>query len=183
MNIFGIGGAELVLIILIMLVVAGPQRMIRWAYHMGRYVGMLRTMWAQMMEMVQKEVDAAGYDIKVPRDLPTRDNVSKLIRDAAKPLSDPLEKTMREVTQPVKDTLQEVKQAGADVNRSVAQAGKALDAEMKDVGSWNGASTPADSTPAATSAEKPTPDADASGFGAWTTPQHPSQQANQEQGS
>ncbi len=176
MNIFGIGGAELVLIILIMLVVAGPQRMIRWAYHMGRYMGMLRTMWGQMMDAVQSEIDAAGYDVKVPRDLPTRDNMSKMIRDAAKPLSDPVEKTMKEVTQPVNQTIQEVKQAGAEANRSLAQANK----EMKNVGSWNGGSAPAEQSPAA---PKPNSGADAASFGAWSIPEHPSQQSQQEQGS
>ena len=35
MNIFGLGGAELVVIIVIMLVVAGPTRMVSWAYIKG----------------------------------------------------------------------------------------------------------------------------------------------------
>ena len=36
MDILGIGGGELVLIVLVMLVVAGPKRMIQWAYIAGK---------------------------------------------------------------------------------------------------------------------------------------------------
>ncbi|MCS6835768.1 MAG: twin-arginine translocase TatA/TatE family subunit [Anaerolineae bacterium] len=98
MNIFGIGGAELVLILLIALVVAGPKRMIEWAYHLGRWVAKLRQMWSQMMDVVQQEVDAAGLDVKLPKELPTRQSLNQTINQAMKPLTDPLRQTLDEAS-------------------------------------------------------------------------------------
>ena len=63
MEIFGIGGAELVAILIIMLVVAGPKRMVQWAYVLGQYVSKARAMWDGVMAGVQKEIDDAGLDI------------------------------------------------------------------------------------------------------------------------
>jgi len=98
MNIFGIGGAELVLILLIALVVAGPKRMIEWAYHLGRWMAKLRQMWSQMMDVVQQEVDAAGLDVQLPKELPTRQSVNQTINQAIKPLTDPLRQTLDEAS-------------------------------------------------------------------------------------
>jgi Sec-independent protein translocase protein TatA len=73
MDILGIGGAELVLIVLVMLVVAGPKRMIQWAYIAGKYAGQARRLWQETAEKLQAELDGAGVDVKVPRkmQLPT----------------------------------------------------------------------------------------------------------------
>jgi len=101
-NIFGIGGAEMVAIFIIMLVIAGPKRMVRWAYVLGKYVAVLRQMWSQTMDMVQREFDEAGVDIQVPKEMPTRQNlrnsINRSIERAAKPISDPLKETMDEAT-------------------------------------------------------------------------------------
>lgn len=180
MNIFGIGGAELVLIILIMLVVAGPQRMLRWAYHLGRYTAILRKQWSQMMDVVQQEINAAGLDVQVPRDLPTRQNVSKFIQDAAKPLSDPVERTVKEVTQPVKEAMQEVERAGKDANTELRNASR----QMNDVGSWNQSQQKPHSATPSSAALTPNRTPDEAGeeaeFGAWSNPSHPGHEAQQE---
>ena len=63
MEILGIGGAEFIAIFIIMLVVAGPKRMIQWAYVMGKYTAKIRAMWAESMTYLQKEFDAAGLDV------------------------------------------------------------------------------------------------------------------------
>jgi Sec-independent protein secretion pathway components len=76
MNILGIGGPELILILLIMLIVAGPKRMIAWAYTLGKYIARFRRMWEETVDVLQKEFDEAGVDIKVPRELPTRANLT-----------------------------------------------------------------------------------------------------------
>ncbi|MCZ7542900.1 MAG: hypothetical protein M5R40_04895 [Anaerolineae bacterium] len=62
MNIFGIGAAELVIIFLILLVVAGPKRMVAWAYIVGRELSKLRVMWSETMEMIQTELEEAGVE-------------------------------------------------------------------------------------------------------------------------
>ncbi len=37
MNFFSIWAAELILILILLFVVAGPKRMIQWSYYLGRY--------------------------------------------------------------------------------------------------------------------------------------------------
>jgi Sec-independent protein translocase protein TatA len=98
MEIFGIGTTELIAILIIMLVVAGPKRMIQWAYILGRYTAKLRRMWGEMMAMVQREFDEAGLDVNVPKDIPTRNNLANQMKDA-----------LSGVTRPVQDALDEVK--------------------------------------------------------------------------
>lgn len=82
MNIFGIGGAELVLILIIMLVVAGPKRMIQWAYVLGKYVAVLQKMWSQAAAALQKEFDDAGVELEVPKELPTKGDLQRSITTA-----------------------------------------------------------------------------------------------------
>ncbi|MBK8032066.1 MAG: hypothetical protein IPK17_21835 [Chloroflexi bacterium] len=79
MDILGVGGWELLAILLIMVVVAGPKRMIAWSYQLGRYVGVIRKMWVETAKQLQKEFDAAGW-MKVPQELPTRQSIAKEIR-------------------------------------------------------------------------------------------------------
>lgn len=98
MELFGIGGMELVAILIIMLVVAGPKRMIQWAYILGQYTAKLRGMWSEVMKGVQKEMDAAGMDIQVPKDIPTRSSLQRQMQQA-----------LSGVTRPAQDILDEVK--------------------------------------------------------------------------
>jgi Sec-independent protein translocase protein TatA len=98
MNFFGIGGWEFVAFFLIALVVAGPKRMIQWAYIMGTYVAKFRAIWAETMKLVQKEFDAAGLDIQVPKDMPTNRNaLRQQVSKTFKPITKPLEDTVKEV--------------------------------------------------------------------------------------
>lgn len=94
MDILGVGGWELVAILLIMLVVAGPKRMIAWSYTLGTYVSKLRKMWAETAKMLQKEFDEAGVDVKVPTDIPTRATLNREIGRALTPVTKPLQETL-----------------------------------------------------------------------------------------
>jgi len=98
MNVFGVGAWELVAILLIMLVFAGPKRMIHWSYVLGQHVAKFRKIWSETVDLVQKEFDDAGVDIKLPKEPPTRKNLNRSLTDAVKPM-----------TQPVQDSLDEVK--------------------------------------------------------------------------
>lgn len=106
MNIFGVGGAELVLILLIMLVVAGPKRMIHWAYILGQYVGKFRAMWSEVVDVVQKEFDEAGVDVKLPKEPPTRQNINQWAASSLKPISKPIESTWQSIDQDLKADLE-----------------------------------------------------------------------------
>ncbi|MCY4145637.1 MAG: hypothetical protein OXE95_09495 [Chloroflexi bacterium] len=107
MNIFGIGAWELMAILLIMLVFAGPKRMIHWSYVLGQHVARFRKIWAETVDVVQKEFDDAGLDIKLPKEPPTRQNMNRAIAAAAKPLTQPVQDTLDEVKKDI-DTVQEV---------------------------------------------------------------------------
>ena len=94
MDILGVGGWELVAILLLMLIVAGPKRMISWSYTLGKYVSQLRRMWADTAQMLQKEFDDAGVDVQVPKDIPTRSDLNREIGRALTPVTKPFQETM-----------------------------------------------------------------------------------------
>lgn len=111
MDILGIGGWELVAVILIMLIVAGPKRMIQWSYTAGKYVAIMRKMWAETAQQIQKEFDDAGVDIQVPKDIPTRATIGKEISRAIQP-----------VTKPITDSLNETRTELDDVSKAAGIA-------------------------------------------------------------
>ncbi len=111
MNILGVGGWELVVIFVIMLIVAGPERMIRWAYHMGRYLAYFRRMWSDSMQVLQEGLKESGIDIDLPKDIPTsrrqlEQKVGAMVDSVAKPLREPLDE--------VQATLKQVDNLGAN---------------------------------------------------------------------
>jgi Sec-independent protein translocase protein TatA len=153
MNIFGIGEWELLLIVLIMLIVAGPKRMIQWAYVLGKYTAQMQVMFKNTMQALQKEVNAAGVDVQLPDQLPTsREQFRKQITQIAKPLTQPLEQTAQQVSN-------DVRSAANAVSNDVRSASNAIYASN----TTNGKATPAPDTA--------TPDAEGGtdgGFGAWS---------------
>ncbi len=104
MNILGVGGWELVAILVIMLIVAGPERMIRWAYHMGRYMAYFRRMWSDSMQVLQEGLKESGIDIDLPKDIPTSrrqvgQKISTMVDSVAKPLREPLDEVQATLKQ------------------------------------------------------------------------------------
>jgi Sec-independent protein translocase protein TatA len=103
MNIFGVGGMEFALIIVIMLVVAGPKRMVKWMYILGKYTAKARAMWDETVSYLQKEFDDAGVDVQIPREIPTRNSINQGVKRQ-------VNQTFKPLTQPVKEALNEVDQ-------------------------------------------------------------------------
>lgn len=178
MNIFGVGTTELVIILLIMLIVAGPKRMVRWAYYVGQYVGKFRKMWAEVVDVVQKEIDEAGVDVKIPKEFPTRQNIGKYVSEIAKPYTKELEQAAKEIEKPVKDSLaaadETMKAAAASVAKSktVTKTKEPVPTEST-FGTW-GQSASSDTIDNA-------PKSSENGhLGAWSHPQTPGQQVEQE---
>jgi Sec-independent protein translocase protein TatA len=101
MEILGIGGWELVAILLIMLIVAGPKRMIQWSYTLGRYMATLRRMWSETAAMLQKELDEAGVDVKVPTQPPTRGSFKREVNKALSGVTKPIQDTMDDVNKEI----------------------------------------------------------------------------------
>lgn len=160
MNIFGIGGAELIIILVLMLIVAGPKRMIAWAYVLGTYLAKLRALWAETSKYLQQEFDNAGVDIQVPKDLPTRANITREIGRAISPVTKPIQDAIDEVDGEVKQARRlatPTPNAAARRSEPVAKTG------AKAAPVTNGSVPSAPETPAAPPAN---PDSSQS-FGAW----------------
>jgi sec-independent protein translocase protein TatB len=121
-NIFGIGGAEIILIFIIMIVVAGPKRMARWAYQLGVYMGKLRQMWAQVALQIEQEMKAAGMDVEVPRDLPNRANMTAMIAKAGRPLSEPIQQAGRELERDLQSAQSDLQAAETATKATAADA-------------------------------------------------------------
>ena len=143
MNFFGIGGTELVVIALIMLIVAGPKRMIRWAYVLGVWVGRARTLWQQAVEALQKEMDEAGVNVQLPKEPPTRQTITRMVSDVVKPYTQELETAYRQTQQAVKPP-------------PAAGSSEPVEAPAPTLGAWDRPTAP----PAA-----PQPD-----LGSWSAP-------------
>lgn len=67
-NFLGIGIPELILIFVLLFTVAGPKRMVKWAFELGRYTSQLRKMFQETMDAFKREIDIADLDIS--KDLP-----------------------------------------------------------------------------------------------------------------
>lgn len=91
MEIFGIGGWEMLTILLILIIVAGPKRMLAWSYQLGKYIAIIRGMWAETAKQLQKELDSAGVDVQVPKELPTRQSIQKEISRQVAPITKPMD--------------------------------------------------------------------------------------------
>ena len=128
MNIFGVGAWELVAILLIMLVFAGPKRMIHWSHVLGTHVAKFRKIWSETVDLVQKEFDEAGVDIKLPKEPPTRKNLNRAVTDAVKPMTKPVQDSLDEV----KKDLDAVKEVSDTLNnRKKPAASSAAKKETK----------------------------------------------------
>ncbi len=165
MNIFGIGTSELILIFLLMLMVAGPKRMIAWAYVAGTYVAKLRKLWQEASAVIKKELAEAGVEPEVV------DTLEKWANPTTRPKVSPLDslvsemkKPLDEALKPVQSTLNEVKSVRLDLTDEAQPkaAPPPPQPAAAESGSDGNAAQPTD----ADDSKPPTPGR----FDAWTTP-------------
>lgn len=142
MNLFGVGGPELIAILIIMLVFAGPKRMIHWSYLLGQYLAKFRAMWSQTVDLVQKEFDDAGVGIQLPKEPPTRKNMNKAIADVMEPVTQPVQESLDEVKKDVESLREVSAELKNKTKNSPSPAAKAKPApklpEAAGMGSWSG---------------------------------------------
>ena len=134
-----------------MLLIAGPKRMIKWAYIMGQYVAKFRRMWAETVDVLQHEFDEAGVDIKVPRELPTRGSLNKQAAQA-----------LGSVTAPVKETLDQVNENVSTIKETTSSAAQTANSTVRGT---NGRTTQKPVTSVKRPPATPTDD----GFGSWSS--------------
>lgn len=155
MSLFGVGSMEFLLILVIALIVAGPKRMLQWAYYMGRVMGQIRVMWGQVMESIQAELDEAGVDIKLPKQL-NRGEINRTAGQILKPFSDQVKAAETEYRQKIKAAEDEYKREIKEIDDSIRETGeetpatpaqddgtaveKQTPASNTDLGTWSGQS-------------------------------------------
>src|SRR5258707_3905408 len=62
----GTGIGQIIFILIIMLIVAGPKRMMQWAYILGQYLAKFRAIYADTITVINKELQSTG--IELPKD-------------------------------------------------------------------------------------------------------------------
>lgn len=97
MELFGVGGTELILIIIIAMVVAGPKRVAQWMYYVGKFVARLQRMWSEMMQVIQQELKESGMDIELPKTPPTRQSINQTARNMLKPYTQELDEAQKDI--------------------------------------------------------------------------------------
>jgi sec-independent protein translocase protein TatB len=135
MNVFGIGATELVIVLLIMLMVAGPKRMIRWAYVMGVYMGKLREMWQETAAVLKKELAEAGVEPDVVNTLGQMANPRarrSVVSNKLDKLVDEMKKPVEESLKPVEATLKEVGTTPLAPAATVAETDTAAEGLIED---------------------------------------------------
>lgn len=162
MNVFGVGAWELVAILLIMLVFAGPKRMIHWSYVLGQHVAKFRKIWSETVDLVQKEFDEAGVDIKLPKEPPTRGNLNKSLTEAVKPMTKPVQDSLDEVKKDM-DAFKEVSDSLND--KKPKQAASASQSNAASAQSVSSPEKPA--KPRAKETETPQEQLEPTTMGAW----------------
>ncbi len=108
MELFGVGGVEFLLIIVIAMVVAGPKRVVQWAYYIGKFFARVRKIWGEMMTVIQKEINAAGVDIELPKTPPTRQSISQTTRDLLKPYTKELDDAQKDIERSLENVQREM---------------------------------------------------------------------------
>lgn len=176
MDILGIGGWELVAILLIMLIVAGPKRMISWSYTLGKYVSQLRKMWSETAQVIQKEFDDAGVDVKVPTNIPTRGDLNREVARALTPVTKPFQESLDATKKEIDATRKSVSFTVEDkptANGDAKPAAEAKPAPATKPLVVPPASKPATALPKASTGETPAASSNghaAPDFGTWSKP-------------
>ncbi|MBI5961065.1 MAG: hypothetical protein HY866_20165 [Chloroflexi bacterium] len=99
-GIFGVGIPEMILIALVLFIVGGPTNTLKWAREMGRWTRKARTIWAELMADLEKEIgpegkealDAAREIGQEVRQLTSAASPRRMMGDVMQ-LSDPLTET------------------------------------------------------------------------------------------
>lgn len=133
MEILGVGTGELIVILILMLVVAGPKRMLQWAYTGGQYAAKLRTMWHDVMVHVQAEFDEAGVNVQVPKEMPTRANLNRTIQRQ-------MNQAFTPITQPLKETLDQASiefRSGGASRPAAPRANDETPSASPNLGAWS----------------------------------------------
>ncbi|MBX3065655.1 MAG: hypothetical protein U0528_02890 [Anaerolineae bacterium] len=136
-NILGVGVPEMILIFLLMITIAGPKRMIKWAYELGKYTAKFRAMFQETMDAFKREIDASDLDLsKEVKEL------GKLASSVSTPL--PRFDIVKEANKVVNES--SAKSAESTKNASSAASANSADSASANTSASTNAATNTDST-------------------------------------
>ena len=170
MNIFNIGGMELLLIITIALIVAGPKRIAIWAYQLGVWASKLQNLWSEFANTLQKEMDEAGFDVQIPRSPPTRDQITRSVQEFGREISKAAEAPIEEVKKEVEGIKTSLEAENSAIRREVNGTNGVQRADMRRRGSATESENTDDNddvTPGNDESPSEQPDATNIDFGSW----------------
>jgi Sec-independent protein translocase protein TatA len=99
MDFFGIGAAEIIIICLVIIVVAGPKRSALWARQLGALIRKWRTTWQEAMAGLQQNLGAEGEELmKATKEL--RDSLGEL-RGSVSPARRMVNSLLQEIEAPL----------------------------------------------------------------------------------
>ena len=181
MNIFNIGGMELLLIITIALIVAGPKRIAVWAYQMGVWAAKLQDLWSEFAKVLQQEMDEAGINVQIPNKPPTRDQLTRSVQEFGREISKAAEESVSDVKKEVENLQAELQQERDTIKRPVDDLAKDIKRQHTEIQQERGkllrppgyetpeTQTPSDppTSPEQTEQEPTSSDTDSVDFGSW----------------
>lgn len=118
-GIFGVGIGEVVIIVLVILIIGGPENAMKWSRDLGRFLRQMRDLWGQMMSELEKDLGDDGKEImNVTREF-TRNindarsaaNPRRLVREASKLIEEAVEEADQEITTTLKESDEALKKA------------------------------------------------------------------------
>jgi Sec-independent protein translocase protein TatA len=154
MELFNIGPLEFILIILFAVVFVGPERMVKGAYSLGRWINKFvrSPMWKEIMSTSR---DIRELPTKIVRESGLEESLNE-IKQTSQELTTELNSTLQEANAEVKQAVEEanaeVRQATNELNDTTRQAISEVNQEVGKIGS------PADLSTGSEIVEAPTVD-------------------------
>lgn len=62
-GIFGVGVSEIIIVLLILFVVGGPENTVKWARELGRWIRKARQMWTSVVKELESDLGEDGKEI------------------------------------------------------------------------------------------------------------------------
>ncbi|NDJ76522.1 MAG: twin-arginine translocase TatA/TatE family subunit [Chloroflexi bacterium] len=100
-GIFGVGLMEVVIILLAIFIIGGPENTAKWARELGRWVGKARRMWSEAVAEMEKDLGPEGKEL-----LDTTRQITQATREVK--TMKPARKLLAESTGLVNDVAKEV---------------------------------------------------------------------------
>jgi sec-independent protein translocase protein TatB len=135
MELFNIGPLEFILIILLAVVILGPERMVKGAYSAGRWINKFvrSPMWKEIMSTSQ---DIRELPTKIIRETGIEESINEIkqtTQDVTTELNTTLREANDEVKQAVNEANAEVRQATTELNDTANQALKDTSQEVEKI--------------------------------------------------